>query len=108
MSQPPPADERGPVAIPPGVERSDDRTRREDAEIALVEAQLRAGTLSPEDADRQFLEIALRRFDYLPEEAIEELREVGLGLNEEPEMVESRSLAPGQGGQGERNGESPS
>jgi len=72
----------------------DERKRREDEAVADIERRMMAGTLSPEQADRELLELALQRFSYLPPEAIEELRQFGLELNEEPEMVETRWRGP--------------
>ena len=69
-------------------------TELEAAAIEEVEARLERGEVDPAAADRELLEIALRRFAHLSPEAIEELRQVGLELLEEPEMVETRSLAP--------------
>lgn len=82
------------MALPRDLDPEDERKQREDAAIASIDARLVSGTLSPEHADREILELALERFAFLPEDALDELREVGLAMNEEPEMVETRSRAP--------------
>lgn len=72
----------------------DPRTAREAEALAEIEAQLADGSISAEDADRMALELVLEeRFGFLPPDALEELRQAGLELLDEPELVETRAYA---------------
>lgn len=93
VSHPPP-NGRGVLTLPAALLPEDERAAREARALANIEARLAAGLVDPEAADEEILELALARFEYLPDEVLGELREVGRELNREPEMVESRALAP--------------
>ena len=70
------------------------RRKRENVAIAVLEARLARGEITPEQADAEILELALERFAFMPPAALDELRELGRELFEEPEMIETRALAP--------------
>jgi len=91
------SDRNGPLGLAPDSRPLDERAHREKLALASIDARLQAGLLSPEDADVEILELALARLSFLPDEVIEELRVFGRELHEEPEMVESRALAPRPG-----------
>ncbi len=92
----------GPLGLPPGSRPLDERAHREKLALASIDARLEAGLLCAEDADIEILELALARLSFLPDEVIEELRAFGRELHDEPEMVESRTLAPRPGNKSSR------
>lgn len=87
----------GTVSFPSDLDSADEREQRERTALAGIDARLAGGQVTPEEADREILDLALARLSYLPTAAIDELRQLGLELLEEPEMVETRELAPRAG-----------
>jgi len=70
------------------------RIAREDAALEDLQVRLVRGEVSPEEADQEIIELALARLDFLPASELEQARQFLLEAFDEPEFVETRSLAP--------------